>query len=313
MAHTFSTHDYLPSPTGAKIAFRHQPATDTPRAVVQINHGLAEHSARYGRFAVALAEQGFDVYAHDHRGHGLTTANDAPKTVFSNRATGAEMALDDIAAIHAHIRKSHPGLPIIVFGHSMGGLFAMNYALRNPSDLAGAAVWNSNFTTGPTLWAAKTVLAYERFRLGSDLPSRILPMLTFQAWAKSVKNAQTPFDWLSHRPEEVQAYIDDPECGWDASVSMWRDVFRLVQSGADVANASKAAKALPFMLVGGGKDPATFGGKAVSAHAKRMKRAGFSDVTLKLYPDARHETLNDLDAERAISDFLAWADKVGTS
>jgi alpha-beta hydrolase superfamily lysophospholipase len=302
----FSEPTVVTSPSGAALCLRHEPARGEPRGVVQINHGLAEHAARYALFASELADAGYHVYAHDHRGHGLTTAPDAPHRGFHESEYGTEQVLADVKAVHDEIAKRHPGLPVIIFGHSMGGLIAMNHALRHPENLAAAAVWNANFSGGALGRLAQLILKWERFRLGSDAPSRILPKLTFAEWAKSVPNRRTEFDWLSRDHAVVDAYIADPDCGWDASVGMWQGVFDLVFAGGDVANASPATKALPFHLVGGGHDPATAGGKAVEQQAARMRESGFGDVTLTIYPDFRHETLNETGREKAVQDFLSW-------
>lgn len=306
---TFSDFAALKSPTGATLAVRHQPAEGEARGVVHINHGLAEHAARYATFAGELAAAGYHVYAHDHRGHGRTEAPDAPPRVFATGGNGAETVIADISGVHDHIRAIHADLPLVIFGHSMGGLIAMNYALRHPEGLSAAAVWNANFSGGAAGRAALAMLAWEKMRLGSDAVSRALPKLTFGQWAGSVKDRRTDFDWLSQDPAVVDAYIADPDCGWDASVSMWRDVFSLVFSGSDVSGASPAARALPFHLVGGGQDPATAGGKAVRAQADRLQKAGFSDVTLRIYDDFRHETLNETARETAVADFMAWLDE----
>jgi alpha-beta hydrolase superfamily lysophospholipase len=306
---TFSAPTTFASTSGAELALRHESARGDGKAVVQINHGLAEHAARYGQFAAELAEAGYHVYAHDHRGHGLTKADDAPHRGFHRTETGAEHVIDDVAAINAEIGRRHPGLPVVIFGHSMGGLIAMNYALRHPARLAGAAVWNANFSGGLLGRAAQVLLRWERFRLGADMPSRILPKLTFGAWAKTVKDRRTDYDWLSRDAAIVDAYTADIDCGWDASVGMWQAVFDLVFAGGDVAGAELEAKALPFHLVGGGEDPATDGGKAVEQQATRMKAAGFTDVSLSVYPDFRHETLNEVGREAAVRDFLTWLAK----
>ena len=171
----------------------------------------------------------------------------------------------DVAAIHDLIAGEHPGLPVIVFGHSMGGLIALNFVLRHSARVQAAAIWNANFSAGLLGRVAQAILAYERFRLGSDMPSRMIPKLTFQAWAKQIPDRRTEFDWLSRDPAEVDKYVADPLCGWDASVSMWSDVFRFVFFGADDRNFESVRKDLPFNLVGGEKDPATDGGKAVHA------------------------------------------------
>ncbi|WP_306120182.1 MULTISPECIES: alpha/beta hydrolase [unclassified Roseitalea] len=298
----------LAAPSGARLNVYRQAAAAPARGIVHVNHGVAEHAARYGRFARALAAAGWHVYAHDHRGHGGTRAPDAPPGVFSLGGDGIGKVMADCAAVQDHARAAHGGLPVVMFGHSMGGLIAMNHALAHAERLAGVAVWNANLARGIAAHAARIVLGWERLRLGSDVPSRLLPRLTFAAWAKAAGDGRTPFDWLSHVEAEVDAYIADPLCGWDPSVGLWQAVFAMMRRGADVAGASARARALPFHLVGGGKDPATANGAAVRAQAERLRRAGFADVTVAIYPDGRHETLNDRVAGPATAHLLVWLD-----
>jgi alpha-beta hydrolase superfamily lysophospholipase len=302
----FEERRALASPTGAILNLFAKKAAEPARAVVQINHGLAEHAARYARFADHLAASGFQVYAHDHRGHGGTTALDAPSGIFA-RESGAEKVIADVLAIHDLIAREHPGLPVIVFGHSMGGLIALNFVQRYSQRIAGAAIWNANFSAGPAERLARLLLLWERFRLGSDVPSRLLPKLTFQAWAQQIPDRCTDFDWLSRDKAEGDAYIADPLCGWDASVSMWRDIFDLIFHGSDDRNLADVRKDLPFHLVGGDKDPATAGGKAVRDLDARLRWLGFSNVTTSIYPDTRHESLNELNRETVMADFVEWA------
>ncbi len=299
----------LPSPTGATLRVYHQPAAGTPRGVVQVNHGLAEHAARYARFAAALAAQGFHVYAHDHRGHGFTTAPDAPARRFATQG-GADKVIADVDAVHDMIARAHPGLPVIAFGHSMGGLICLNYLMRHSDRVRAGAVWNANFSAGLLGRLGQAILRWEAFRLGSDVPSRVLPKLTFQAWAKQIPNARTPFDWLSRDEAEVDKYIADPLCGWDASVSMWQDVFDLIFAGADDANLAKIRRDLPVQLVGGEKDPATDGGKAVKHLAARMRKLGFADLSETVFPATRHESLNEINRDEATAHFVRWAERV---
>ncbi len=296
----------VPSPTGAALHVYCRRPEGRARGVIQVNHGLAEHAARYARFADAMAAQGFHVYAHDHRGHGRTRAPDAPLGTFAAEG-GVDKVLADIDAVHDLIAADHPGLPVIVLGHSMGGLVGLNYVLRHSRRVAAAAIWNANFSAGLLGRVAQTVLASERLRLGSDVPSRILPKLTFQAWGKAVPDHRTLFDWLSRDPAEVDKYIADPLCGWDASVSMWQDVFRLVFLGADDANFASVRRDLPVYLVGGGKDPATDGGKAVENLTQRMKRMGFSNLVSTIYRETRHESLNEINRDEITAAFADWA------
>lgn len=296
----------LESPTGASIRVYQTHASRDARAVVQINHGLAEHAARYARFSGFLAARGFHVYAHDHRGHGYTEAPDALPRMFAP-VGGADKVIADVEAVHAHIATEHPGLPVVGFGHSMGGLIALNHALVHPERATALAIWNANFSAGFLGRLAQGILKWERFRLGHDAASRMLPRLTFQTWAKTVKDRRTVFDWLSRDPAEVDRYVADPLCGWDASVAMWQDVFDLIFRGADNANFARLPKSVPIHLVGGGKDPATDGGRAVTDLARRLRKLGFRDVTGRIFEDTRHETLNEINRQGAMEDFAAWA------
>lgn len=305
----FDTQTTLASPTGAALHLYVKQAGGPGRGVVHVCHGFAEHAARYARFADALSQAGFHVYAHDHRGHGLTRAPDAPQGRLAAK-DGWRLVLADVDAVHARIAEEHPGLRLILFGHSMGGLIALNSVLSRSDHLAGAAVWNANFSAGLLGRLGLLMLAYEKFRLGSDMPSRLAPKLTFEDWGKKIPGAMTPADWLSRDPAEVRKYIDDPLCGWNASVSMWQDVFALVFRGADDRNFSGVRKDLPFNLVGGGKDPATDGGKAVEALAARLRAMGFSNLVSTVYPDTRHESLNEVNRDAITADFVAWANAV---
>lgn len=302
----------LASPTGATLNLHHRAAEGRALGVIQINHGLAEHAARYERFASDLATAGFHVYAQDHRGHGATAVANTPGRMFAWK-DGAAKVIADVDMVHDLISAQHPGLPVIAFGHSMGGLITLNYAMRHAGRLAGAAVWNANFSAGILGQLARVLLAWERFRLGSDAPSRILPRLTFQAWNRQFDPARTGFDWLSRDEAEVDKYVVDPLCGWDASVSLWQDLFGFIFAGADNANLKSLPRDFPIHLLGGEKDPATDGGKAVTQLKDRLDRLGFNAVDCTILPETRHESLNEINRDETTRRFIAWARKTVAS
>lgn len=305
----FAETQRLDSPTGATIAYHHDQAKGDARGILLISHGLADRSGRYEAFAGAMASRGFHVYAHDHRGHGETVAADAPIGRFARR-NGVEMVIADVLAMRELAAAAHPGLPIILFGHSMGGLISLNTAVTHPDKFDAVTVWNSNFNTGLAGRAAQLVLKTERMFKGSDVPSGPLPKLTFGAWGKSIAGRRTEFDWLTRVPEQVDRYINDPLCGFDASVSLWLDIFELSFRAPQNAYLDRLRRDMPIHLVGGGKDPATDNGKAISWLSNHLKSAGFSHVTTIIHPDMRHETLNEIGADQAVSDFADWCEKV---
>lgn len=293
------------SPTGALLSWRHHPATVAARGILLVSHGLAEHSGRYGRFAEAMAAQGFHVYAHDHRGHGATRAPDAPLAMFSNR-DGLDKVFADIRAIRALAVEAHPDLPVILFGHSMGGLIALNAAETDPGLYDALAVWNSNFRPGIAGRGGQLILKIEKALKGSDVPSPLLSKLTFGAWGQAIKDRKTDSDWLSRDGAEVAKYIADPLCGFDATVSLWLDLMRLAFAGARTDRLARLPANLPVHLVGGSADPSTEKGGAVRWLGSRMKARGMTNVSVTIHEGMRHETLNEIGREKTTQDFAAW-------
>jgi alpha-beta hydrolase superfamily lysophospholipase len=302
----FEQGQIFDSPTGASINMRHQPAEGHPRGAFLLSHGLTEHSLRYAPLARYLAARGYAVYGYDHRGHGLTTAPDAPRGRFARR-NGEAALLADLAAVTSKIRSEHDG-PLILFGHSMGGMIAARAAELEPSAYAGLCIWNSHLNPGFPGSLLSGLLKAERFFKGSDVPSRYGPLLTFETWAKSVEGARTPFDWLSRDDAEVAKYVADPLCGFDCSVSLWIDLIGMARHAGLRENLARLPKDLPVNLVGGGRDPATDRGSAMSWLAGRMADLDIKNVHLTIYPEMRHETLNELGREQAMSTLADWAD-----
>ncbi|QLF70873.1 alpha/beta hydrolase [Peteryoungia desertarenae] len=302
----FEDRHQLATPSGANLAYHSLAAKGHPRAIVLICHGLAEHSCRYGHFAEELADHGYHVYAHDHRGHGETQAPDASLGRFGRKG-GWRLVIEDVMAMRTLALSQHPGLPVILFGHSMGGLISLNTAISHPTAFDAVAVWNSNFHPGIAGRVAQAVLGIERVMKGSDVPSGLLPKATFNAWGKAIPGYRTGFDWLSHDSHEVDAYIADPLCGFDASVSLWEDIFALTYRGQDQRKLARLPLTLPINLVGGGEDPATDYGKAVTWFGEHLTSLGFGRTTTTVYPQMRHETLNEVDKATAIEDFIRWA------
>lgn len=239
---------------GAHIQLRSAVPDGRIRAVVQINHGMAEHSERYRRFARKLVGAGYAVYAHDHRGHGHTTAPRTPQGCFG--PGGFDAVIGDVLRINDHVNALHDGVPVVVFGHSMGSIIGLNFALRHPDRVAALACWNAGVEAGLLAKASRVILGAEAMIRGRNRPSRIAPRLTFDAWNKVFKPNRTAFDWLSRDIAEVDAYVADPLCGFDCSSGLWLDLLAGVRFGADDRNLSVLPKDLPIHVMGGAKIPA---------------------------------------------------------
>jgi alpha-beta hydrolase superfamily lysophospholipase len=308
----FEQESMLDSPSGATIVMRHQPAEGSRHGLFLLSHGLAEHSLRYAPLARYLAARGYEVYGFDHRGHGGTKAPDAPLGRFARKG-GEGKVLADLAAVREHARSANPGLPLILFGHSMGGMIAARAAETDPQAYDGLCIWNSHLDPGVAGRLGVALLKAERFFKGSDVPSRFGPLFTFDIWARSVKNPRTEFDWLSRDEAEVAKYVADPLCGFDCSVSLWIDLLGMALAGGLRENLARLPRDLPVNLVGGSQDPATDKGQAMRWLAGRLESLDIKNVHLTIYPDMRHETLNEFGRGQAMSMLADWADGIVAS
>lgn len=297
----------LESKTGSSLALYCVDTKKPAKAVVHINHGMAEHCTRYADFAKMLTDNGYHVVAHDHRGHGKTTALDAPLGTFA-KTDGWNTVLADVSAVNSHAKKRFPDLPVVFFGHSMGAIIGLNYCIRHSDTIAAAALWNSGVDGGVLLRLYSFLLAVERMFKGSDVPSQIARKLTFEDWNKKFKPNRTESDWLSRDNAVVDAYIADPLCGFDASNGLWRDLLEGIRAGADDKQLSAIKNDLSMHLLSGGKDPCSDYGKAVQRLEARLKGVGIVDIIHSVYSENRHEALNELNRDEVMHEFVDWLD-----
>jgi alpha-beta hydrolase superfamily lysophospholipase len=297
----------LDASDGAKIfVYRWEADRQPPRAVVQIAHGASEHSARYRRVAEVLNGAGYSVYANDHRAHGRTAADFGRFGVA--RPGGWEAIVQDAHELTERIRRDHPGTPIVLFGHSMGSLITQAYLPRWGGELAGAVL--SGSTTGVEL-DEDTQRAIEAMGTGegADQPSEILAGM-FSGFNTAFDGpSATGFEWLSRDAAEVRLYVDDPWCGEPLSNGYVADMLLALQSPWSPENASHLPAGLPLYVFSGDQDPV--GGElgaSVRELAERYRAQGVGPVTLRLYPEGRHEMLNETNRDEVHADLLAWLD-----
>jgi len=282
---------------------------DQPKAIVQVLHGMAEHSARYARLAQALGAAGYSTYAHDHRGHGQSIPEGG---VPGHKADsdGWNRIVEDAHGVNREIAKRHPNVPIIILGHSMGSFVLQQLLFEHPNDMIAAALSGSNGKPPPIAMLGKLVARVERARVGKRKPSPVMQKLTFEDYNKAFAPTRTEFDWLSRDNEEVDKYVADPLCGFAVSTQVWIDMLAALDRISNPSNVAKVPKGVPLYLFAGDRDPVGDYGKGVKRLYEAYKRAALFDVRLKLYPDARHEVLNETNRQEVTDDFIAWLNDV---
>ncbi len=288
--------------------FRWLPEADaTPKAVVQIAHGMAEHAARYARFAEVLATAGYAVYASDHRGHGQT-AGDLARAGFFADTNGWSTVVEDLYAVTRTIRQEQPGLPIFLFGHSMGSMLSRTYAIRHGGELEGLILSGTGGDPGMLGKVGQVVAAVEAKVRGKRTPSPLLDKLSFGNFNKPFEPARTPFEWLSRDPAEVDAYIADPWCGFVCTAGMFQDLLggiALINSDSQVA---RIPQGLPIYVFSGAEDPVGDKTKGVQQVVNQFRRLGIKDVVVRYYLGARHEVLNETNRDEVMADVVDWLD-----
>jgi alpha-beta hydrolase superfamily lysophospholipase len=288
--------------------FRWLPEADaTPKAVVQIAHGMAEHAARYARFAEVLATAGYAVYASDHRGHGQT-AGDLARAGFFADTNGWSTVVEDLYAVTRTIRQEQPGLPIFLFGHSMGSMLSRTYAIRHGGELEGLILSGTGGDPGMLGKVGQVVAAVEAKVRGKRTPSPLLDKLSFGNFNKPFEPARTPFEWLSRDPAEVDAYIADPWCGFVCTAGMFQDLLggiALINSDSQVA---RIPQGLPIYVFSGAEDPVGDKTKGVQKVVNQFRRLGIKDVVVRYYLGARHEVLNETNRDEVMADVVDWLD-----
>jgi len=264
----------------------------TPKAVVHLVHGLGEYATRYEPFAQDLVAAGYTIYAGDLRGHGQTGmqqyAGDAGR-LGRLGAGGVRATIAGVRQLSAIARAEHPHLPLVLLGHSLGSIFAQ--IILNQDGGAAAADYDAAVLSGTpfrTLLHMNSGALNKRFRhLGS-----------------------TGAEWLSRDPAVAPAFVADP-LTFDAQAAK---LFGLIDGMRLLGRPAKLAKDIPLLIQIGSEDPLG-GPKSVELLAAAYRtRGGLTDVTVDIYPGARHEVYNETNRDEVITDLVTWLDqRVGSA
>lgn len=275
------------------------------RAVLQIAHGVSEYILRYEPFAAYLTERGFAVVGHDHLGHGSSIAPGGKPMYFGPKGSW-NWVVQDMEQRRALAREKFPALPYFLLGHSMGSFLTRTYLIRHPGKVDGAVVMGTGQMIAPLVAGGKLVAAAESLRVGEENASPIVQMLAFGSYNKIFAPNRTGFDWLSVNPENVDRYIADPLCGGNPSIGLFREMLGGISFIGNPEHIKQMDPTAPILLISGAMDPVGDCGKGVRRVYDLFRKAGIRNVTLKLYPELRHEILCETDRETVFEDVFRW-------
>jgi alpha-beta hydrolase superfamily lysophospholipase len=296
------------SPDGPEI-FVYKWAPDPgelPKAIVQIAHGAAEHAGRYERFGRFLAEAGYAVYADDHRGHGKTACVLEEAGIAG--PDGWNGMLRDMHQLSSIALDENPGRPLFFMGHSMGSLIAQQYIQTWGSEIRGAILTGTFGSLGGDPAAVVGLCQQAIAAEGPYAPSQVF--INMFATFNQAFPMKTGFEWLSRDEAEVQKYVDDPWCGFPFSNQLVLDMFQGAGEIWKPENEKRIPRNLPLLVASGELDPAGGNTASVKQLVGRYQANGMCDITVRYYPQARHEILNETNRDEVQRDLLAWIEAV---
>ncbi len=285
---------------GKKIYVREWLDAENPKGIVQIVHGMTEHGARYDAFARFLNENGYLVVADDHRGHGET---DKDSLGYCKGDMFADTVRDE-GCITDYYRAQYPELKYFVFGFSYGSFLTQSYIGKYGDKIDGAVIGGSNYKKDFEVYLGSFVA-----RCGKEKkPAKLIEKLSFGKYSKQFEDGE----WLSSDAENNARYHGDPFCGFICSNRFYADFFRGLKKLYTRRYIKGLNKNLPLLLIAGAEDPVGDMGKGMEKLCMfYLKKAKMKSVKLVLFPDSRHEFLNEEEGrENKWGAMLAFFDNV---
>lgn len=278
-----------------------------PRAIIQLSHGMCEYITRYETWARRFAEAGFVFCGNDHLGHGYTAQSKQELGYMAKRG-GAELLIEDVHKMTLLAKEKFAGVPLVLYGHSMGSFVARAYLTRYGEELTGALISGTAGPGQPTglgRMVAQTVGAVR----GEKHRSRLLTSMAFGSYNKKFRKEGSLFSWLTRDESVRAAYGKDPFCTFVFTTAGYDTLFSLLGEVSSKKWANGVPKLLPVLLFAGDKDPVGNYGKGVKKVYERLMAAG-CNVQLKLYADGRHEMHNETNKDEVFADLIAYLEEI---
>ena len=293
---------------------RWQPDTEEEiKGVIQLHHGLAEHSLRYDRFGSVLAENGWVLNAYDMRGHGRSAEN-AEKNgtgIFGKLADkkGFDRAVLDLKAVIENLKQDFPGKKTILMGHSFGSFVSQGFIEEFGSEI-DACILCGTAGPRPVLVGFGSFFTHLiTFFTGKNKIVPVLDKLAFGSYNARIPNPRTEFDWLSANELNVDMYKMDNWCGFPLTASFFCSMLEGLSKIHKSSNIKKIPVTLPVFFIWGSEDPVGSYGASIKDLIEIYRSNGMK-VEFKEYPGDRHELLNENDKETVEHDIIEWVNKL---
>lgn len=276
----------------------------SPVAVVQIVHGVSEHIGRYDRVAQFLTAHGIVVCGEDHLGHGHTASKE-DRGYFARR-NGWFLVTEDVLRLRRIQGDKYPGIPYFLLGHSMGSFLTRTFLCRYPGVVDGAILSGTGQEAAPLVAGGKLLAGLLCAIQGEHSTSPLIYKLSLGAYNDKFKPTRTRADWLTRDEAEVDRHLADPLCAFPSTSRMFQDMMGGLQYISSPSALSNMDPKTPIYIFSGDNDPVGGMGKGVQTVHGYFKSHGTRDLTLRLYPEGRHEMFNELNYQEVFDDLLSW-------
>lgn len=241
----------------------------------------------------------------------ITWATAAPRKTASEAISPAAGCLRSRmkSACTTKFPRQYPDLPYYILGHSMGSFLLRTYLYTYPDAVDKAVISGTGWEDPMKVRMGKLVCKLEEARIGEKNTSALVTKLMFGSYNRAFGPVTSPNAWICSDDAVVAAYDADPLCGFDATVGLARDLLTGVGMNEQQENLDKMNKQLPIMFISGCKDPVGGMAKGVLKCIDAFKRSGMKDITIKLYPEGRHEMLNERNKDEVYQDVLTWLER----
>lgn len=274
-----------------------------PKAVIQIFHGMCEHSKRFNDMAIFLNKYGYIVYADDHRVHGKTSQKDK-LGIYDGKNIFYDTVNDEIF-LSKKIKEKYQNLPLYIFGHSYGSFIAQSYITRcdiyDKVILCGSALLKSRFD----IFFGRFLANFIYYFIGKNYKPKWIINEIIKNFNRKVGNGS----WLCSNFYKIEDFFNDPLCNYVCSTKFYKNFICSFKQTYSHKWSKMINKNKPIFIISGINDPVGSMGKSVVNLYNYYMNLGIANIKYKLYSNARHEIMRDVCEKEMLKDVICFLKK----